>query len=471
MKIALCRAHLIALVALTLHPSALADLISDWAATAGSHISLNTPGYFQAWRGGTMVRVAMFDAANAALGGYTPYALTVAAPSASPDAAVSVAAYTVLTNLGTASLGALNDALSRHLGTVPDGPAKEAGMGIGRLAGETIVRLRAGDNPTLSVPGPTNTSAIGRWRPTPPNFSSAFGTQAGYLTPWTMRSASQFRPDPPPSLASAIYTADYNEIRLLGSRGNTNRTPEQTASAELQEKGEDWLADVYKQHPLPLLESARREALVWMVGMDAQILIYNAKYAFNFWRPITAIRNGGIDGNNDTPGDPTWTPFLDTHNHPEYPSALVLSTASTVEIAILLHGDQFRFSAASKNPDRTREFGRLSEYVEDAITARVVGGTHFRHTCNVSAGIGRQIAQQAFQGFLRPVPRLAAGPSHPGEFTLLLQPDRPLRYAIERSSDLVQWSPWQIDVSAKVLLTDTNASAADRRFYRAVLIW
>lgn len=475
MRTALIRVSVVALTALTLKPPGRADLISDWGGTASSHISQNSaggsPGYFQTWRGGTMVRVAMFDAANAALGGYTPYVLNVTAPGASPEAAVSVAAYTVLTNLGTAGLDALNTALSSSLSTIPNGPAKEAGMGIGKLAAETIVRLRAGDNPGLSVPGPPNTSAVGRWRPTPPNFSPAFGTQARYLTPWTMRSPAQFRPGPPPSLTSAIYTADYNEIRVLGSRGNANRTPEQAASAELREKGEDWLADVYRQHPLPLLETARREALVWMAGMDAQIQIFDAKYAYNFWRPITAIRAGALDGNDDTPGDPAWTPFLDTHNHPDYPSALVLSTAAMVEILVLLHGDQFSFSVTSTNPDRTRTFAKLSDYVEDGITARVVGGTHFRHTCNVSAETGRQIARHAFQRYLRPVPRLQTGPSHPGDFTLLLQPDLPFRYSIERSSDLAQWLPWQTRVHGPILLNDTNAASAEQRFYRVGVDW
>lgn len=471
MKTAAIRVSIVAVATLTFDPLVRADWISDWGATADGHITQNTPGYFQAWRGGTMVRVAMFDAANAAVGGYTPYALNVTAPGASPEAAISVAAYTVLTNLGAAGLGTLNTVLSSRLAKIADGPAKEAGMGIGKLAAEMIVRLRAGENPALSVPGPTNTSAIGRWRPTPPNFSSAFGTQARYLTPWTMRSAAQFRPGPPLSLTSALYTSDYNEIRILGSRGNADRTPEQAASAELREKGENWLADVYRQHPLPLLESARREALVWMAGMDSQIQIFDAKYAYNFWRPITAIRQGAMDGNSDTPGDPDWTPFLDTHSHPDYPSALVLNTTAMVEILILLHGDQFSFSATSTNPDRTRTFAKLSDYVEDGITARVVGGTHFRHTCNVSAETGRQIARHAFQRYLRPVPRLQTGPSQPGAFTLLLQPDQPLHYSIERSSDLVQWSAWQTNVLGTMLLNDTDVASTDRRFYRVGLGW
>jgi hypothetical protein len=444
-----------------------ADLISDWGGTAGTHISQNTPGHFQAWRGHTMVRVAMFDAANAALGGYTPYALNVAAPGASPEAAVAQAAYTVLTNLSSAGLASLNTALTTSLATVPNGPATDAGIQIGRRAGEAIIRLRAGDNPALSVPY-INNPVVGRWRPTPPNYAAAFGTQGRYLTPWTMRSAAQFRPGPPPALTSDIYTADYNEIRVLGSRGNTNRTPEQAASAQLHEKGENWIADVYNQHPLPLLESARREALFWMAGMDAAIQIYDAKYTYDFWRPVTAINNGAVDGNDATPGDAAWTPFLDTHNHPDYPSYLVLVTAAVAEILIQLHGDNFSFSATSQNPSSTRTFARLSDYVEDAITARVVGGTHFRNTCNVSAEVGRRIARHAFKNYLRPVPRLQTGPGRPGEFTLFLELGLPVPYTVETSRDLLQWLPWQTNIHGVISMTDTNAPVGER-FYRAVL--
>src|SRR5262245_3401188 len=202
MKTKLSLRFIVAFTLLAFHAAARADLISDWVGTAGTHISQNTPGFFQAWRGGTMVRVAMFDAANAALGGYTPYAVNVTAPGASPEAAVSVAAYTVLTNLSTVGLATLNTALTSRLAAIPDVPAKDAGLAIVKLAAETIVRLPAGDNPSLSVPAPPNTTAIGQWRPTPPNFAAAFGTQGRYLTPWTMRSPAQFRPASPPALTS-----------------------------------------------------------------------------------------------------------------------------------------------------------------------------------------------------------------------------------------------------------------------------
>lgn len=286
-----------------------------------------------------------------------------------------------------------------------------------------------------------------------------------------MRSPSQFRPGPPPALNSDLYAADYNEVRTLGSRASTTRTPEQRESAELREMGEDFTTDVYKQHPLPLVESARRQALVMMTGMDAQIHLSDAKHTYNFWRPITAIRAGANDGNAATPGDTTWTPFLDTHPHPEYPSALVTVTAAIAEVLIALHGDNFSFNATSGTPVKTRTFSKLSDYVQDGVTARIIGGTHFRNSCNVGAEAGRRIARHALANFLRPLPNFArATQAKAGEFQLYLHQGRVFSYVIQTSGDLSQWTAWQTNLLGVIQHTDVNSNASDRRFYRALIL-
>jgi len=442
-----------------------ADVLDDWMKTSDAYIGANSTNSIEAEGRITMTRVAMFDAINAVIGGYTPYALNVVAPGASADAAAAGAAYTVLTNLSRNGISTLNSTLATTLSNVPDGPAEEAGIRIGRLAGEAIIRLRAGDNPLPSVPDAPG-SAPGQWRRTPPNFSPAAYTRNRYLSPWTTRSSSQFRPPPPPALTSALYAADYNEVRVLGSIANSNRTPEQTDSAQIQENGENYYSAVWRLHPLPLLEAARRQALSWMVYQDTVSHTSDAKSTYNFWRPITAIQQGANDGNDATPGDPSWTPFLRTHSHPEYPSALAAWVGADIEILILLHGDNFSFTATS--PGKTRTFARLSDYVQDAITARIIGGTHFRNSCNAGAEMGRQIARHAFQNYLRPVPRLRSGPVQPGEFRLFLEQPSLTPFQVEVSSDLQQWQPWQSSLSGVLSLTDTN-TAADRRFYRLTL--
>ena len=417
-----------------------------------------------------MVSVAEFDAVNAATGGYVPYALNISAPGASPEAAAAQAAYTVLTNISQANIANLHAALAASLNSIPDGPAKEDGIRVGRLAANLIIQLRAADNPNLAVPPPVPSSAPGAWRPTPPSFSAAFGMQGRFLTPWTMRTAAQFRPGPPPSLTSELYVRDYNEIREVGSRSFTNRTPAQTDSAVIRERDdENYILEIFAKKPLPLVESARRSALMFMAAMDAVIQAFDSKYAYNFWRPITAIRAGASDGNDLTVGDTAWTPYLETHNHPDYPSLLVATTSALINVMISIHGDDVEFDAVSQNGAKTRHFQKLSAYIDDAITARVIGGTHFRNSCDVAAEMGRQIALNAVECYLRPLPSVQSGIRTAGEFQLSLTPGRTFPYVIQTSSDLLQWRPWITNIYGVVIQTDTNAAAADRRFYRTVI--
>ena len=449
-------------------PASRLALINEWEGKAGAHLAQNAPAFLANLRGWVMFHVAQFDAVNAIEGRYMPYALDLRAPGASPEAAFVEASYTILTNIGLTNVSLLNSERARSLASIPDGSAKDNGLRVGRAAAEAIIQLRAADNPSLSVTPPTS-SLPGRWRPTPPNFNQGAFAQARYLLPWTMRSTSQFRPGPPPALTSEIYTRDYNEIRQIGSLSSTNRTQAQANSAQYRETGEDFFTDIAAKRPLPFLEDIRRRALMFMAGMDAHISVFEAKYVYNFWRPITAIRAGDTDGNDATQGDPAWTPFLNTHSHPEYPSALCQWTAATFETLILLHGNDVSFTAVSNDVGRSpRPFQKLSDYIDDAITARVIGGTHFRNTCNVAVEVGQRIARHAFQNFLRPVPNLTSGVRvNPGEFQLSLNTGRVFPYLIESSSDLLQWQPWQTNTYGIVLLTDPTA-AASLRFYRAV---
>jgi len=439
-----------------------ADVLDDWITISDTYIKANRTEQLEGFGKMTMASVAMFDAINAVIGGYTPYALDTVAPGASAEAATAQAAYTVLTNFSQNGISTLDSALATTLSNVPNGPAKEAGIQIGRLAGEAIIRLRAGDNPFLSVPD-VEGFAPGQWRRTPNVLWGGF-TRERYIPPWTTRSSSQFRPPPPPTLTSALYAADYNEVRVLGSSANTNRTPEQMDTVQLQD-AEDWATDVFRQHPLPLLEAARRWALFQMAYMDTLSHLSDALWTYKLWRPITAIQQGANDGNGATPGDPAWTPLLISHPYPDYPAVRVAYLVSDVEILILLHGDDFSFTATS--PGRTRTFARLSDYVQDTIDARVLAGTHFRNSGNAGAEMARQIARHAFQNYLRPVPRLRHGPVQSGEFTLFLEQPSLTPFRVEISSDLQQWQPWQSSLLGVLSLTDTN-TAADRRFYRLI---
>lgn len=450
------------------------ELIVAWNRTASSHIDQYAPSH--GGRGMAMVHVAQFDAVNAVVGGYTPYALEVVAPGASPEAAAAQAAYTILTNLSRSGLSTLNAALDRSLATVPEGSAREAGLALGRLAATRVIQLRAADNPDLPITPPPSPT-IGKWRITPPNSPPGVGANQRYQLPWTMRSAAQFRPGPPPALTSPEYARDFEEVRLLGGKTSTTRTPDIAQAANFHYAGAKTFLDALQGRPaLSLLESARQYAFVYMLEMDTTIAFYEAQYFYSYWRPYTAIRLAETDGNEATAPDKAWNPLFDTPNHPEYPSGTCTGTGAIVQYLIGLHGDDFGFTVRSANVPSAgeRTYPRLSALMDDAVIARIAAGAHFRNSCVAGIELGKNIARHAVANFLRPLPRVDAGSSAssatPGEFRLHLTPGRMFHYTVESSGDLTQWTPWLTNFFGAVPLTDPNPPAA-RRFYRAVIPW
>ena len=447
------------------------DVISDWSKTAFDYLGEYSPSSVHILRGMAMVHVAQFDAANAVVGGYSPYAVNLAAPTASAEAAAAQAAYSVLTNVNRANLSSLNAALARSLSAIANGPAKDQGILLGRAVANVIIQWRAGDNPDLVVPAPTST-AIGRWRPTPPSFSAGINTQARYPAPWTMRSAAQFRPGPPPVLNSPAYTADYQEVQRIGSATSNTRTPDQTAAADFLAAGIDLhsslLRNVATNHPLPLVQSARLFALSYMTTHDAQIQVFDSKYTYNFWRPITAIQNGASDGNPDTTADGAWSPLLETPPHPEYPAAHAEESAALIEVIKSIHGDAISITAFSSAAART--FASPSDLLREIMESRIWAGAHFRSACVAGADAGVKIARHAIENFLRPVPTLMTGPpANPGEFQLGFTTGAAVFYVVEGSSDLVQWTPTQTNTYGLFQYADPGAGGVDHRFYRVTL--
>jgi hypothetical protein len=262
----------------------------------------------------------------------------------------------------------------------------------------------------------------------------------------------------------------YAPYALRGSLKSTNRTAAESLSAQSRDEGLEYLTDIIAQHPLPLLQTARMFALLYMAKADAVTSVFEAKYVYNFWRPISAIRAGANDGNEATPADAAWTPFRETHSHPDYPSALCQDTAAAIEVLINVYGDDFSLSTTWPGSRQPRVFQRLSDITQDAVEARVSAGIHFRNSCNVAVNAGQRIAQNALQNFLRPVPNLISGSQlKAGQFQLNLTTGRVFQYVIESSNDLSVWQPWQTNLYGVLLNTD-SIPATDRRFYRTVLL-
>src|SRR5438094_9212105 len=226
-----------------------------------------------------------------------------------------------------------------------------------------------------------------------------------------MASPDQFRPGPPPSLTSATWARDYNEVKALGSKNSTQRTPEQTAIAKFWEATAPvvyWpvARSVANAPGRDVTDNARLLAVAAMAMDDALTAVFDAKYTYNFWRPVTAIRNGDTDGNDATERDPSWTPFIDTPMHPEYPCAHCIVSASLGAVleAELGGGPVPSLSSASSAAGgAVRTWKTVGDFVQEVAVARIYDGVHYRNSTEVGASMGKQIGELAVKSFPKPI--------------------------------------------------------------------
>jgi hypothetical protein len=449
-----------------------ADVITEWNNIAIPLIRTAPPAV--ATRQFAVMHVAQFEAVNAVAGKYVPYFMNVAAPGASPEAAAAQAAHDVLARFFPGSQAQLDAALATSLLAVTDQAALANGVTLGSSAASQVWNLRISDGITLTV---SNAFAAGPglWQPTPGGAATPVFQQFAYLTPWVLRSASQFRPGPPPALNSSVWAADLNEIKSLGATNSTTRTQEQTdIGLFIIEFPFFILNDALKQalavKPMSLVDTARAFALMHIASADATIAVFEAKYAYNFWRPVTAIRAADTDGNDATAPDPDWLPLRATPSHPEYPCAhCAISTAMAAALASIF-GDEFTFTLESPTlPGKPRVFHKFSEYANLSLEGRLYAGFHYRNSSVVGIDLGRKVGNYVVQNSLLAGPELA-GQLQKGEFRLTTKNTGRLRQRIETSIDLMSWVPLANYTSADltVQILDKDAANADHKFYRAV---
>lgn len=383
-----------------------ADVVTDANARAAD-IASKLPATPPAVRVMAYVQVSVFEAVNAITGRYPPLMAKInAAQGASVDAAVAAATRTALSKLMPAAHQAAIDAdYDAALKLVPDGPAKTNGIAVGEQAATgCLARVDEG----LSLPDTYRPhAAAGIYVPTMlpavPNW--------GKRKPWAMTSGSQFRPGPPPNLTSERWAKDYNEIKALGARNSTQRTPEQTAIARFWEATAPavyWpvARSVTGAPGRDLTANARLLAIAGMAMDDGLIAVFDAKYTYNFWRPVTAIRNGDVDGNDATERDPSWTPFIDTPMHPEYPCAHCIVSASLGAVlqAELGSGPVPAMSSASSTAGgAVRTWKSVDEFVQEVAVARIYDGVHYRNSTVVGTAMGKQIGELAVKSFPKPI--------------------------------------------------------------------
>ena len=398
------------IVAILMTPCAMtahADVIIDWNQNALEVLKtanvVGNPGS----RAMAMVHVAMSDAVNSVQPRYTRFASAAPkAPNVSAEAAAVSAARQILIQLVPAQKSKIDEAYAESLSRIPDGPAKTDGIALGEQVAALIQSDRASDatnEPDTYRP----ITSPGVWVPTqPPLFP-----QYAHAKPWGIKTTDQFRPGPPPPLTSAIYARDYNETKELGGSKSTKRTQQQTDAVRFWTQlnfGPSWheaARQLSAGKGLTLDENARLFALLSMGIANSFITDWDAKFYYNFWRPVTAIRNGDIDGNDATERDAGWTPSNVTPMHPEYPSqaAIQAGAAAGVLETVFDTGPVAAFTATdSADPRLQRQFASIGQMAEEQRMVRIWGGIHFRNTLEVSDQMGRKTAAYLITNYLTP---------------------------------------------------------------------
>lgn len=368
-------------------------------------------------RAAAMVHTAMYDAVNSIAHTHQPYYVNMMAdPTTSRETAAAQAAHRVLSGLFPAKQATYDAALATSLGAVPDGPAKTAGISLGNSVGDAILALRASDHADDVVPYVPGANP-GDWIPTPPASAAALLPNWRFVTPWAMTSGSQFRdPNGPPALDSAEYTANFLEVKEIGSATSATRTADQSNIARFWASSTGtstppghWMRiaqTVAAAQGNTLEENARLFALLGIGMADASISSWDNKYFYNDWRPITAIRAADTDGNPATILDASWNSFLTTPNHPSYTSNhSSVSGAAGAILADFFGTDAITFTSSAEGvvvPNRT--FTSFSQASTEASDSRLYAGIHWRYDIEDGLAAGRAVGHYVYDSQLQSIP-------------------------------------------------------------------
>lgn len=388
------------------------DAVTHWNKVMMATISAGGTDPITSTRTAAIVQTAVFDSVNGIERKYTPIHSHLAGPEdGSPSAAVIESAYKVLVTLypdQRRNLRAERKASLEKLHVSHE--AIKRGLEFGALVASDILDWRSADGFDQTETPFLGGTEIGQWHPTPPDFRPGALPQVATMVPWSIQSPSQFRPAGPPELNSAEYATVFNEVKTMGRAEGSLRTPEQTLVALFWAGNtpEYWnrIADtVIARHPhLTLLRKARVFALLNLAMADAAIACWDAKYRYQFWRPITAITNADLDGNPATEIDPDWTPLLGvTPAHPEYVSGHSTVSAAAARVLSEVFGDNTPFRVDSERvPGVWRTFSSFSSAVLEVNNARVFAGIHYRISCLNGNELGRAVARFVIEHSMKP---------------------------------------------------------------------
>jgi len=351
-----------------------------------------------------MLHAAIDDAIVSITHDGSPLLVSVKAPHGSrPDAAAIEAGRATLTALYPGFKAELAQLADGQLATIPNGANKQHGIQVGDAVAAKVLDLRANDGSAVVPPAFTPGNQPGNYRSTPPNFPTPAFTNWGQVTPFVLKSGSQFRPEPPPALTSAAYAQALNEVKSLGHNTSTTRTADQTTI------GKFWAPPIWNTwnviaenaalaHHTNLERTARLFALLNLSFADSTIAMYDGKYHFQLWRPITAIRLADTDGNPATVADPNWTALANTAADPSYPGAHSTISAAGATILSAVFGNRDRIQVTSSAlPGTMRTFDSYSDVATEAGLSRIFAGQHFRFDHVEGLELGHDVAQFVLQ--------------------------------------------------------------------------
>jgi hypothetical protein len=380
--------------------------------------SLPQPGNPLTPRFYSMTHIAMFDAINAIEREFEPYRVRLRPGlGGSTEAAAAQAAHDVLVALNPSAAPAYDAALAADLGDRPSGFVRR-GAQIGALVAKEILAWRQNDGWVVAAFPPYAEPPLpGRWQPTPPANAAATFTHLQQAAPMALLSATHVLPLPPPSLTSARYAADLNEVKLLGKVDSAARTAEQTTIARLWSGvgtstgffsvWNNVARDVVLARGLSLVDAARVFVLVNVSIHDALQTTQASKFVYGVWRPVTAIRAADTDLNPDTDPDSTWLPLITTPPYPSYAGNLATIGASAARALQLVCGTNdvpvaVTWTQLGGLPDVTRHFDGFSQAADEEFVARIYGGVHYRFDQEAGRQVGRSAAEFVFANFMRP---------------------------------------------------------------------
>ena len=374
-------------VLLALSLPASADVVTEWNAKAANICFDGKLGTPVANRAMAIVQTAVHEAVKGS-------------GNASPEAAVAAANRSVLTALVPSQKDAIERDYQEALAPIADGNAKVAGIAAGEKATAQVLERRAGDGAAAAesyrpataagIYVPTTIPAVPQW----PQRKT-----------WMLESPSQFRPGPPPALDSERWARDYNEVKTLGAKNGSARTSEQTEIARFWEATMPSIyygvvRSVAEQPGRDVARNARLFAAVTQAMDDAIVAVFDAKYHYGFWRPITAIRNGDRDRSDATERNAAWSPFIETPMHPEYPCAhcIIAATVGTIVQAEIGDSPTPTLTTSSDMVEGSmRSWKSTEEFIQEVSDARIYDGVHYRNSAEVGTAMGRKIGALAVE--------------------------------------------------------------------------